>query len=127
MKKFMFVAITLIASLVSNAQEVFPSVTITGSYDPEILASFPGGKVKFGSWLQKTLSEFTSTEKGSYTVVIALTVDREGNIGNVCTLFEREIDKFIADKIKDGPRWNPAIINGRQALSRFRFYINITV
>jgi hypothetical protein len=127
MKKFMMVAIALIAGLVSNAQETFPSITITSSHNPEIVASFPGGKAKFNQWLQRSLSEFTNTEKGSYTIVIALTIDREGNISDICTLFDREIDRFIVNKIKDGPTWNPAIINGRQAISRFKFYINVVL
>ncbi len=85
----------------------------------EIEASFPGGDQVWRRYLERTLNGSTPVDHGApagtYTIVVQFIVDKEGNISNVTALtkhgygMENEVIKVITK----GPKWVPAIQNGR--------------
>jgi protein TonB len=86
----------------------------------EVEASFPGGEREWRKYLERNLDANTPVDngapEGSYTVVVQFIVDREGNISDVKALtshgygMEEEATKII----RKGPKWVPAVQNGRQ-------------
>ena len=85
----------------------------------EVEASFPGGEGAWRKYLERTLNSSTPVDngapEGSYTVWVQFIVDKEGNISDVKALsnhgfgMEDEATKVI----KRGPKWVPALQNGR--------------
>ncbi|MCX8019507.1 MAG: energy transducer TonB [Chitinophagaceae bacterium] len=86
----------------------------------EIEASFPGGDAKWRRYLETNLNADVPVEngapEGTYTVVIQFIVDKEGNISDVKPLTNHGygMEEEAMRVIKKGPKWNPAIQNGRQ-------------
>jgi protein TonB len=86
----------------------------------EIEASFPGGEVKWRQYLEKTLQPNTPVDNGApadkYTVYVQFIVDKEGNISDVHALTNHGygMEAEAVRVIKAGPKWTPAIQNGRQ-------------
>lgn len=82
-------------------------------------ASFPGGDEAWKEYLQKNLRGNVPVKKkappGVYKVVVKFIVDTEGNLTDI----EAETDhgygmeEEVIRIIKKGPRWSPAIINGK--------------
>ena len=85
----------------------------------EIEAAFPGGESAWRKYLERNLNANTPVDngapEGSYTVWVQFIVDKEGNISDVKALtnhgFGMEDEAVRA--IKRGPKWVPAIQNGR--------------
>jgi protein TonB len=85
----------------------------------EIEASFPGGDSKWRQYLERNANGQVATENGApagtYTTVIQFVVDKDGSITNVKALtnhgygMENESIRII----KAGPKWNPAVQDGR--------------
>lgn len=86
----------------------------------EIEASFPGGMDKWKKYLERTLNGVNPAEDGSpegiFTTIVQFVVDIDGSISNVVSLTNHGygMEEAAIKTIKKGPKWNPAIQNGRQ-------------
>jgi protein TonB len=85
----------------------------------EIEASFPGGDGAWRRYLEKNLQNFNPADNGApagnYTVYVQFIVDKEGNISDVRALTNHGygMEDEAIKVIKKGPKWTPAIQNGR--------------
>ncbi len=85
----------------------------------EIEAGFPGGEGAWKRYLEKNLSGFNPAEngapEGTYTTYVQFVVDKEGNISDVRALTTHGygMEDEAVKVIKKGPKWTPAIQNGR--------------
>lgn len=86
----------------------------------EIEAAFPGGDSKWRRYLETSLNAQVATDngapEGAYTVVVQFVVDKEGNISDVRGLTSHGygMEDEAIRVIKRGPKWTPAVQNGRQ-------------
>lgn len=86
----------------------------------EIEASYPGGDSKWRQYLERSLNASVPVDngapEGTYTTVIQFVVDKEGNISDVVakTSHGYGMEEEAIKVIKKGPRWIPAVQNGRQ-------------
>jgi len=86
----------------------------------EIEAEFPGGDSKWRQYLERNANGQVATDngapEGTYTVVVQFVVDKEGNISDVRSLTNHGygMEEEAIRVIKKGPKWNPAIQNGRK-------------
>jgi len=86
----------------------------------EVEAEFPGGMGAWRKFLERNLSGDAPTSAGappgSYTVVVQFIVDKEGNVSDVKALTNHgyDMEEEAVRVIKRGPKWKPAIQNGRQ-------------
>ena len=86
----------------------------------DIEASFPGGDSNWRQYLERNANGQVATDngalEGTYTVVVQFVVDKEGNISDVRSLTNHGygMEEEAMRVIKKGPKWNPAIQNGRQ-------------
>lgn len=99
----------------------------------QIPAEFPGGLSAWTKYLERNLNNNTPSDNGApagkYTVVVSFIVDKEGNISDV----QAENDPGFGTKeeairvIKKGPKWKPAVQNGRNVIYRHRQSITFLV
>ena len=92
---------------------------LTGS--PRVLAWADDAVEAF--FMERTLNAQIPSDKkapdGQYTVIVQYKVDKEGNISNITALtnhgygMEQEVIRVVAK----GPKWQPAIQNGRTVAS----------
>jgi len=86
----------------------------------EVEAAFPGGDVKWRQYLTNNLRADVPVEnqapEGTYTTVIQFVVDKEGVISDVRAMTNHGygMEEEAIRVIKKGPKWTPAIQNGRQ-------------
>lgn len=86
----------------------------------EVEASFKGGEGAWRKYLERNLNASAPVDNGanpgSYTVVVQFIVDKEGNISDVKALTNHGygMEDEAVRVIKRGPKWEPAIQNGRQ-------------
>ena len=86
----------------------------------EIDAGFPGGDAKWRQFLERNANGSVATDnnapEGSYTVVVQFVVDKEGNISDVRALtnYGYGMEEEAIRVIRKGPKWIPAVQNGRQ-------------
>lgn len=86
----------------------------------EIEASFPGGDAKWRQYLERNAQGQVATDngapEGTYTTVVQFVVDKEGNISDVRALTNHGygMEQEAMRVIKKGPKWIPAVQNGRQ-------------
>lgn len=86
----------------------------------EVEASFKGGEGAWRKYLERNLNASAPVDNGaapgSYTVVVQFIVDKEGNISDVKALSNHGygMEDEAVRVIKRGPKWEPAIQNGRQ-------------
>lgn len=86
----------------------------------EIEASFPGGEGQWRKFLERNLNPSTPVDNGApagtYTVVVQFIVDKEGNVSDVKALTSHGygMEDEAVKVIKRGPKWTPAVQNGRQ-------------
>lgn len=86
----------------------------------EVEAEFPGGTAAWSKYLQRTLNSSAPVDNGapagSYPVIVQFIVDKEGNISDVKALTSHGygMEDEAIRVIKRGPKWKPAIQNGRQ-------------
>jgi protein TonB len=110
----------------------------TEDYDKEfksvqIQAKFPGGDGEWRKYLERNLNRDLPVENGAppgnYTVVVSFLVDKEGNISEVKA--DNNPGYGTADEavrvIKKGPKWIPAVQNGRNVIYRQRQSITFQV
>ena len=85
----------------------------------EVEASFPGGEGAWRKYLERNLNSSTPVDngaaEGSYTVWVQFIVDKEGNISDVKALSNHGfgMEDEAVKVIKRGPKWVPALQNGR--------------
>jgi protein TonB len=86
----------------------------------EVEAEFPGGQGAWTKYLQRNLNAQAPSDAGapagSYTVVVKFIVDKEGNISDVQALSSHGygMEEEAIRAVKRGPKWTPAVQNGRQ-------------
>ncbi len=86
----------------------------------EIEAKFPGGDAAWRKYLVRNLSGFDPANQGApagtYTTIVQFVVDKEGNISDVkpLTNFGYGMEEEAVKVIRNGPKWEPAIQNGRK-------------
>lgn len=86
----------------------------------EIEASFPGGELKWRQYLERTLSGSNPADNGApegvYKTLVQFVVDVDGTISNVTPLtnYGYGMEEMAVRTIKKGPKWTPAVQNGRQ-------------
>lgn len=86
---------------------------------PEIEASFPGGGIAWRRYLERNINGNVPVQnkapEGSYTVIIQFQVDKQGNISDIKGLTNHGygMEKEVIRLISAGPKWAPAIQNGR--------------
>ncbi|HYM94139.1 MAG TPA: energy transducer TonB [Chitinophagaceae bacterium] len=86
----------------------------------EVEATFPGGDQAWKRYLERNLNGSVGADNGApagtYTVYVQFVVDKEGNISDVKALTSHGygMEDEAVRVIKKGPKWTPAIQNGRQ-------------
>lgn len=111
---------------------------VTEDYEKEfktvqIEAKFPGGPGEWRKYLERNLNNNTAADNGAgtgdYTVVVSFLVDKSGNISEVKA--ENNPGFGTADEavrvIKRGPKWTPAVQNGRNVIYRQKQSITFRV
>lgn len=98
-------------------------------------AKFPGGPEGWRRYLERNLNANVAADDGAplgnYTVKVQFIVDKEGSISNVqaievpkaCPSCGPEAVKII----KRGPKWDPAVQNGRNVIYQAVQYITFQV
>jgi len=89
----------------------------------QIPAEFPGGQVAWQKYLERNLNRNIVVDKGGppgkYTVMVSFIVDKVGNVSDV----KAENDPGFGTKdeavklIVKGPKWKPAVQNGKNVIS----------
>lgn len=85
----------------------------------EVEASFPGGDAGWRRFLERNVNGQVASDNGaqsgSFTVVVQFIVDKQGNISDVKALTSHGfgMEEEAVRAIKRGPKWVPAIQNGR--------------
>lgn len=99
----------------------------------QIAAEFPGGLPAWTKYLERNLNRDLPVENGAppgkYTVVVSFIVSKTGDISDVTT----ENDPGYGTKaeairvIQKGPKWKPAVQNGRNVIYRHKQSITFVV
>ena len=85
----------------------------------EVEASFPGGESAWRRYLQNNLDANTPVDngapEGTYQVIVRFIVSKDGSISDVVaeTSFGHGMESEAVKIIKKGPKWTPALQNGR--------------
>jgi periplasmic protein TonB len=85
----------------------------------EVEASFPGGEKEWKRFLERNLEANVPVDngapEGTYTVIVQFIVDKEGVISDVKSLtgHGHGMEEEAIRVIKKGPKWTPAVQNGR--------------
>ncbi|MEI6582506.1 MAG: energy transducer TonB [Chitinophagia bacterium] len=121
----------LVAPPVEKSTGVVEAPKVEEDYDKvftvvQIPAEFPGGPSAWTRYLERNLNSNITSDNGApparYTVVIAFTVSKTGDISDVVA----ENDPGYGTKaeairvITKGPKWKPAVQNGRNVIYRHR-------
>lgn len=86
----------------------------------EVEAEFPGGTSAWRRFLERNLNAQVPSDAGAptgqYTVVVKFIVDKTGTISDVKAITNHGfgMEEEAVRAIKRGPKWTPAIQNGRQ-------------
>lgn len=99
----------------------------------QVEAQFPGGMPAWRKYLETTLKvdlleKCVKLKKGQkmvrQTVIVSFRVDKDGSISNVIAENASEVCPAIAAEavrvIKNGPKWSPAVQDGRTVIYRQR-------
>jgi len=85
----------------------------------EIEAQYPGGDSKWRQYLERNCNGQVASDQGApegtYTTVVQFVVDKEGVISDVKPLTKHGygMEEEAMRVIKKGPKWTPAVQNGR--------------
>ncbi len=100
----------------------------------DIEASFPGGDPKWRQYVAYNMGKgnfnFDKTApEGTYTTVVIFIVDKDGHISDVKALTAHGygMEEEAIRMIKNGPKWNPAVQNGKQVKAYRRQPITFVV
>jgi periplasmic protein TonB len=85
----------------------------------EVEAQFPGGEGKWNQYVQREVERHMDElqdDGQSGTCEVLFIVDKEGNVSSVeaTTMKGTKLAEVAVNAIKKGPKWIPAIQNGRQ-------------
>lgn len=98
----------------------------------QIPAEFPGGIPGWTSYLERnldaSLSRYLKIPSGQdwvrQTVYVTFIVDKEGAISDVKVINESDVHPKLAAEairvIRDGPKWKPAVQNGKNVIYRHK-------
>jgi hypothetical protein len=79
-------------------------------------AKFPGGEEAWKRYLARNLNTKVAASKGVYTVNVKFIVNEDGSINNVSAEVPKDCQECGQEAIKlikKGPKWEPAVQNGR--------------
>ncbi len=99
----------------------------------QVEAKFPGGQAAWTKFLERNLNNQTPADNGAapgnYTVTVSFLVDKEGNISQVQALTDPGYGcaQEAVRVIQKGPKWQPAIQNGRKVIYRQKQNITFQV
>jgi hypothetical protein len=99
----------------------------------EIIPTFPGGVNKWKEYLMESVDENAPLAKGApdgiYTVIGHFIVKKDGSVDNVKTLtnFGYGMEEQVVQAIKKGPKWLPAIQNGKAVNSYHKIPVTFVV
>ncbi|MEO6187782.1 MAG: energy transducer TonB [Ginsengibacter sp.] len=83
----------------------------------EVEASFPGGTGAWARYVTKAITEnVDKLKKTDYgTCIIRFIVDTKGKVSEVeaTTMKKSRLAKIAIEAIENGPRWHPAVQNGK--------------
>lgn len=128
----------IVAPPVEKGTGVVEAPKVEEDYDKvftvvQIAAEFPGGLPAWTKYLERNLNRDLPVENGAppgkYTVVVSFIVAKDGSISEV----QAENDPGYGTKneairvIQKGPKWKPAIQNGRQVIYRHKQSITFVV
>ena len=86
----------------------------------DVEAKFPGGDAAWRQYLTRTLNAATPVDNGApagtYTVMVQFIVSKDGSISDVKALTNHGygMEKEVIRVIQRGPKWHPAMQDGRQ-------------
>jgi protein TonB len=128
----------VVAPPVEKSTGVVEAPKVEEDYDKvftvvQIPAEFPGGLPAWSKYLERTLNRDLPVENGAppgkYTVVVSFIVSKDGSISDVAA----ENDPGYGTKneairvITKGPKWKPAVQNGRNVIYRHKQSITFVV
>jgi len=128
----------IVAPPVEKATGVVEAPKVEEDYDKvftvvQIAAEFPGGLPAWTKYLERNLNRDLPVENGAppgkYTVVVSFIVSKTGDISDVSA----ENDPGYGTKaeavrvISKGPKWKPAVQNGRNVIYRHKQSITFQV
>lgn len=99
----------------------------------QVEAKFPGGQDAWRKFLERNLNNQTPADNGAapgnYTVTVSFLVDKDGNISQVQALNDPGYGcaAEAVRVIQKGPKWIPAIQNGRNVIYRQKQNITFQV
>lgn len=105
-------------------QKQLPDITVV-AYDDRVFqkveeaAKFPGGEMEWARYISKAINKDISLlkkENREGTCLVRFIVDIDGTISNVeaLTMKGTQLAKSAIEGIKSGPKWIPAMQNGRK-------------
>ena len=128
----------IVAPPVEKGTGVVEAPKVEEDYDKvftvvQIAAEFPGGLPAWSKYLERNLNRDLPVENGAppgkYTVIVSFIVSKTGDISEVAA----ENDPGYGTKaeairvIQKGPKWKPAVQNGRQVIYRHKQSITFVV
>ncbi len=128
----------IVAPPVEKGTGVVEAPKVEEDYDKvftvvQIAAEFPGGLPAWQKYLERNLNRDLPVENGAppgkYTVVVSFIVSKDGGISDVAA----ENDPGYGTKaeairvITKGPKWKPAVQNGRNVIYRHKQSITFVV
>ncbi|MEI6265164.1 MAG: energy transducer TonB [Sphingobacteriia bacterium] len=128
----------IVAPPVETGTGVVEAPKVEEDYDKvftvvQIAAEFPGGLPAWSKYLERNLNRDLPVENGAppgkYTVVVSFIVSKDGSISDVVA----ENDPGYGTKaeavrvITKGPKWKPAVQNGRNVIYRHKQSITFQV
>jgi protein TonB len=142
MMKMLIALITLICfGIQVNAQTSKKDTDFVKEFiTVQVEAKFPGGPSAWAKYLEQNLNTSIATkviklkrgqQSAQQTAVVSFLVDKKGNISQVAVLNPGEIHRKLAAEairvIENGPKWIPAIQNGRNVIYRQKQNITFEV
>src|SRR6478752_3101715 len=121
----------IVAPPVEKGTGVVEAPKVEEDYDKvftvvQIAAEFPGGFPAWSKYLERNLNRDLPVENGAppgkYTVIVSFIVSKTGDVSEVAA----ENDPGYGTKaeavrvIQKGPKWKPAVQNGRQVIYRHK-------
>lgn len=126
-QKIFLSLILLFVSVFSIAQSVSysnPTDTITNVFSKvEQDAEFPGGTPAWIEYITSNLRVKVPIKKGApkgiYNVVVLFIVSKDGSISNIMpqTNYGFGMEEEVIRVIKKGPKWKPAVMDGKNVNS----------
>jgi len=128
----------IVAPPVESGTGVVEAPKVEEDYDKvftvvQIAAEFPGGLPAWAKYLERNLNRDLPVENGAppgkYTVIVSFIVSKDGSISDVVA----ENDPGYGTKagavrvITKGPKWKPAVQNGRNVIYRHKQSITFLV